>query len=91
MKDNFRLPETGYVRAAQLVGPGGPLPFGRSTLYAKIASAEFPAPQKISERITAFRVEAVREWLADPMGWPHRQNARLAAQEPDVKARVKRA
>jgi predicted DNA-binding transcriptional regulator AlpA len=62
------LPETGFVRQAQLVGDRKKtitpiIPFSATTLWRKIARNEFPAPVKLSEGITAWRVEDVREWL----------------------------
>ena len=56
------LPATGYVREKQLIG-GGILPFSAKTLWRKVKDGTFPAPVKLSERITAWKVESVREWL----------------------------
>ena len=56
------LPATGYVREKQLIG-GGILPFSAKTLWRKVKDGTFPAPVKLSERITAWKVETVREWL----------------------------
>lgn len=55
------LPATGFVRARQLVN--GPLPFSEATLWRKVRAGQFPAPVKLSERITAWRVEDVRGWM----------------------------
>lgn len=61
-KDHFgQLPSTGYVRQSQLIG--SVLPFSSATLWRKVKSGEFPAPVKLGERITAWRVEQVRAWL----------------------------
>ncbi len=63
------LPATGFVRLAQLVldsrkpGNGAPLPFSKATLWRMVNAGKFPAPVKLSERITAWRVEEVREWI----------------------------
>jgi hypothetical protein len=60
------LPETGFVRQSQLVGrPGqpGPIPFSAATLWRKVKAGLFPAPVKLSEGITAWRVEDVRKWI----------------------------
>lgn len=54
------LPETGFVREARLLAF---LPFSHSTLWRRIAARTFPAPIKISERVTAWRVEDIRAWI----------------------------
>lgn len=54
------LPATGFVRIASL----RPIvPFSYSTLWRRVRTGTFPAPVKISERITAWRVEDIRAWL----------------------------
>ena len=59
MKDHFGpLLSTGHVRQAQLVG--SILPFSAATLWRKVKNGECPAPAKLGERITAWRVEHVR-------------------------------
>lgn len=60
------LPATGFVRARQLVN--GPLPFSEATLWRKVKAKTFPAPLKLSERITAWRVEDVRAWMEAQTG-----------------------
>ena len=82
------LPETGYIRQAQLIGEAsitpeqaranklagkGPrraragsaaiIPWSSATLWRKVKSREFVAPVKLSEGVTAWRVEAVRAWI----------------------------
>jgi predicted DNA-binding transcriptional regulator AlpA len=39
------------------------LPFSGATLWRKVNAGEFPRPIKLSERVTAWRVEDVREWI----------------------------
>lgn len=57
------LPATGFVRQAQLL----PLvPFSAATLWRKVKDRTFPAPVKLSERITAWKVEEVRAWIENP-------------------------
>ena len=56
------LPATGYVRQAQLIP--APVPFSSATLWRKCKSGDFPKPVKLSERVTAWKVEDVRQWLA---------------------------
>ena len=60
------LPGTGYVRQAQLIGTETQpaiLPFSAATLWRKVKDGTFPAPIKLSERVTAWRVEDVRAWM----------------------------
>ncbi|CAD5366943.1 hypothetical protein RA210_U10578 [Rubrivivax sp. A210] len=61
------LPATGYVRPNQLLGRPDPpaiLPIAPATLWRWIKLGTFPAPVKLAPRITAFRVEDVRAWMA---------------------------
>lgn len=68
MSETMELPASGYVRQAELVGSRrreirGIIPFSPTTLWRKVAAGEFPAPVKLSARVTAWRVEDVREWM----------------------------
>jgi len=56
-----RLPESGYVRQAQLTPHV--IPFSAATLWRKCKTGSFPKPIKLSQRVTAWRVGEVREWL----------------------------
>lgn len=54
------LPATGFVRLSDL----RPIvPFSDSTLWRRVRAGTFPAPVKLSERVTAWRAEVVRQWL----------------------------
>lgn len=55
------LPATGYVRQSNLIP--GIVPFSSATLWRKVKAGTFPAPVKLSERVTAWRVEDVRQWM----------------------------
>lgn len=63
------LSDGAYIRAARLVTDSkrpeipAPLPFSAPTLWRKVKNKTFPAPVKLSERVTAWRVGDVREWL----------------------------
>lgn len=63
------LPDSAFIREAQLVQSPkrpttpAPLPFSAPTLWRKVAAGTFPAPFKLSERVTAWKVGAVREWI----------------------------
>lgn len=54
------LPATGFVRLSDLRPI---LPFSDSTLWRRVRNKTFPAPLKLSEKITCWRVEEVRLWL----------------------------
>lgn len=56
-----RLPEAGFVRQADLVP--GIVPFSAATLWRRVKSGEFPAPVKLSARVTAWRCEDVHAWM----------------------------
>lgn len=59
---NFdNLPATGFMRQPQVLEV---VPFSSATLWRKIQKSEFPKPVKLSERVTAWRVGDVRQFLA---------------------------
>ncbi len=68
MKNNFYLPETGYLRLPQIIGnpkadPPIPaiIPVGKSTWWAGVKSGRYPKPVRtLGPRITAWRVEDIR-------------------------------
>jgi len=39
------------------------VPFSSATLWRKVASGDFPKPVKLSDRVTGWRVEDVRDWF----------------------------
>lgn len=41
----------------------GLLPMGESTIWDKVRAGEFPQPLKLTERITAWRIEDIHEWM----------------------------
>lgn len=55
------LPESGYIRITALTKI---IPFSASTFWRKSKAGTFPMPIKLSEQITAWRVEDVRAWMA---------------------------
>lgn len=55
------LPANGYVRQAQLIP--AIFPFSSATLWRKVKAGTFPRPVKLGPRITAWRVEDIREAL----------------------------
>ncbi|EKZ97628.1 phage transcriptional regulator [Cupriavidus sp. HMR-1] len=59
------LPEHGYVRERDLLA--SVLPISKATLWRWVKAGTFPPPVKLSSRVTAWQVEAVRAWLANPI------------------------
>ena len=63
------LPDSAFIREAQLVQSPkrphtpAPLPFSAPTLWRKVAAGTFPKPIKLSQRVTAWNVGAVRQWI----------------------------
>ena len=55
------LPSTGFIRQAQLIPAF--VPFSAATLWRRVRSGDFPKPVKLSDRVTAWRVEDVRAWI----------------------------
>lgn len=67
----YQLPETGFLRLSQIIGnpkavpPTPPLiPVKKSYWWAGVKSGRFPAPIKLSSRVTAWRVEDIRALIA---------------------------
>lgn len=56
------LPAEGFARQPIVLSV---VPFGRSTLWLKVKQGAFPAPVKLSERISAWRVADVRRWISE--------------------------
>lgn len=63
------LPDSAFIRESHLVQSpkrpdrAAPLPFSAPTLWRKVKNRTFPAPVKLSERITAWKVADVRAWI----------------------------
>lgn len=61
MAITLALPETGFLRQAQVLAF---VPFSKSTLWRRVQEGSFPAPIKLSVRVTAWRAEDIRHWIA---------------------------
>jgi len=66
-----QLPGSAWLRESQLVRSAkntdsaiAPLPFSAPTLWRMVKAGKFPAPHKLCERVTAWKVSQVREWMA---------------------------
>ena len=55
------LPETGFLRQPQVLAF---MPISKSTLWRRIQARSFPEPVKLSERVTVWRAEDIRRWIA---------------------------
>lgn len=56
------LPETGFLRQPQVLAF---VPISKSTLWRRIQARSFPEPVKLSERVTVWRAEDIRRWIAE--------------------------
>lgn len=54
------LPATGFVRLADLRPIIG---LSDSSIWRRVKAQTFPQPLKLSERVTVWRAEAIRQWL----------------------------
>lgn len=65
MKDintkSSNLPATGYTRLSRLVPDI--VPVSTSTFWRMVKRKEFPAPHRLSKRITAWKNEDVIAWI----------------------------
>ena len=66
----FKLPESGYLRLAQILGdkktnpPIPPIiPIGKSSWWAGVKSGRYPQPVKLGPRTTAWRIEDIRHLI----------------------------
>jgi predicted DNA-binding transcriptional regulator AlpA len=59
------LPDDAFIRLYFLIA-WGIVPFSASTLWRRVREGKFPAPLKVSESVTAWRVKDVRAWLENP-------------------------
>lgn len=56
-----QLPTTGFVRLPQILAH---IPVSRSTWWAGVRSGKYPAAVKLSENITAWKVEDIHALIA---------------------------
>jgi predicted DNA-binding transcriptional regulator AlpA len=54
------LPDTGFLRQSQVLAF---IPISKSTLWRRIQARTFPEPVKLSERVTVWRAEDIRNWI----------------------------
>lgn len=61
LPETMALPAEGFIRVKQLIRV---VPWSRTTVWRKVKTGAFPRPVKLSSYVTAWRVEDVREWIA---------------------------
>ena len=54
-------PDTGFIRQSHVLEV---VPFSAATLWRMVRAGTFPAPVKLSTRVTAWKCSDVREWIA---------------------------
>ena len=57
-QQNF--PKSGLVRLSQILAPRGPIPVSRSAFWAGVKIGIYPAPIKLSRRVTCWRAEDIQ-------------------------------
>jgi len=57
-----KTPEAGFLRIRDLTKR---IPVSKSTIWLWVQERKFPAPVKLSERVTAWPVAAVEKWEAE--------------------------
>lgn len=55
------LPAEGFLRQAALLKHY--VPFSAATLWRNVRAGTFPAPVKLSQRVTAWRIADIRRWM----------------------------
>ena len=59
------LPDEGFARRPTIENVTG---MRHAKLYGMIGEGTFPRPVKVGN-VSLWRVEQVRDWIADPAGW----------------------
>ena len=64
------IPETGFLRLAQIIGNPkadppilGVIPVGKTSWWEGVKSGRFPKPVKLSPRCTAWKAEDIRDLI----------------------------
>lgn len=68
--NNAVLPETGFLRLPQIIGSvkyntPAIIPVCKATWWAGVKSGRFPAPVKLSPRVTVWRIEDIRAFISN--------------------------
>ena len=65
------LPEIGFVRLAQFVGKGKPIPVCTSTWWEWVRTGKAPQPVKLGPNMTAWDVQDIRALISELAGPEH--------------------
>lgn len=65
-----QLPDTGFLRLSQIIGDRKKnipalIPVGPTTWWNGVKSGRYPRPHKIGARATAWKVEDIRQLIAE--------------------------
>ena len=67
-RDYSSLPAEAVLRLPDVLALVG---LSRASVYAKVAEHRFPAPIKLTQHASGWRIGDIRVWLSNPTGWPH--------------------
>lgn len=67
------LPETGFLRLPQVLAV---FPISRSSWYAGVKTGRFPAPHRLGPRMSAWRVEDIKDLISGAAGQAGRDHGR---------------
>lgn len=65
------LPSEGFIRLNIVIKTCG---IARSTVWAWVKQGRFPKPIKISPKVSAWNVQDIRMWLANPADWQEKES-----------------
>jgi prophage regulatory protein len=57
--DEWKLPDTGYLRLKQIMKPHEVYPDCRSKWYARVAQGIYPTPVRLSPRTVVWRIKDI--------------------------------
>ena len=63
MPDSEDNLSNGFVRIKNIIAPHGPIPVGKSTWWAGVRAGRFPKPVRLGPRVTAWRVQDIRNLI----------------------------
>jgi predicted DNA-binding transcriptional regulator AlpA len=68
--DLTKLLGTGFLRRPQVLAL---VPISKANLWRRVTAGTFPAPLKLSPRVTVWRVEDVRRWIEEQCSQSQRE------------------
>jgi len=58
--EDYKFPETGFVRLSQILAPNGPIPVSKSTWWQGVKDGRFPPSQKLGPKTTVWKAKDIR-------------------------------